>query len=136
MPTRLEIPILKVEDTESFASRVQRIMAKTLNLSSLELLDEAEIPDEVRFTTRHSVTAIYALAPNSGYWSIGTSEKMRLEAERCLGKRHLISLLRLKCAEIPERRYLLVLWIGLSLISLDWPFFSTVQSSSVILTLL
>ncbi|CAM9967816.1 unnamed protein product [Ascophyllum nodosum] len=44
--TALTASGFQVEDTESFASRVQRIMAKTLNLSSLELLDEAEIPDE------------------------------------------------------------------------------------------
>ena len=37
----------QVEDTEAFASRVQRAMAKTLSLNSMELLEEAEIPDEV-----------------------------------------------------------------------------------------
>lgn len=36
-----------MEDTEAFANRVQRAMAKTLNLGSMELLEEAEIPDEV-----------------------------------------------------------------------------------------
>ncbi|CAN0385945.1 unnamed protein product [Pylaiella littoralis] len=35
-----------VEDTTAFANRVQRVMAKSLNLSSMELLEEAEIPDE------------------------------------------------------------------------------------------
>ncbi|CAB1121234.1 HSP90 [Ectocarpus sp. CCAP 1310/34] len=35
-----------VEDTEAFANRVQRAMAKTLNLSSMDLLEEVEIPDE------------------------------------------------------------------------------------------
>lgn len=37
----------QVEDTEAFANRVQRTMAKTLNLSSMDLLEEMEIPDEV-----------------------------------------------------------------------------------------
>ncbi|CAN0000569.1 unnamed protein product [Ectocarpus sp. 8 AP-2014] len=37
---------LPVEDTEAFANRVQRAMAKTLNLSSMDLLEEMEIPDE------------------------------------------------------------------------------------------
>ena len=37
----------QVEDTEAFTNRVQRAMAKTLNLSSMDLLEEAEIPDEV-----------------------------------------------------------------------------------------
>lgn len=37
----------QVEDTEAFANRVQRAMAKTLNLSSMDLLEEMEIPDEV-----------------------------------------------------------------------------------------
>ncbi|CAN0442807.1 unnamed protein product, partial [Ectocarpus sp. 13 AM-2016] len=36
----------QVEDTEAFANRVQRAMAKTLNLSSMDLLEEMEIPDE------------------------------------------------------------------------------------------
>lgn len=40
--------VLQVEDTKAFANRVQRAMAQTLNLSSMELLEEAEIPDEVR----------------------------------------------------------------------------------------
>ncbi|CAM9424174.1 unnamed protein product [Hapterophycus canaliculatus] len=35
-----------VEDTEAFASRVQRAMAKTLNLGSMDLLDEMDIPEE------------------------------------------------------------------------------------------
>lgn len=38
----------QVDDTEAFASRVHRAMAKTLNLGSMELLEEAEIPDEVQ----------------------------------------------------------------------------------------
>lgn len=38
----------QVEDTEAFASRVQRAMAKTLSLNSMELLEEADIPDEVQ----------------------------------------------------------------------------------------
>lgn len=37
----------QVDDTEAFSSRVHRAMAKTLNLSSMELLEEADIPDEV-----------------------------------------------------------------------------------------
>lgn len=37
----------QVDDTEAFSGRVHRAMAKTLNLSSMELLEEADIPDEV-----------------------------------------------------------------------------------------
>lgn len=40
--------MFQVEDTEAFANRVQGAMAKTLNLDSMDLLEEAEIPDEVR----------------------------------------------------------------------------------------
>lgn len=36
-----------MEDTEAFASRVHRVMAKTLNIMSMELLEEADIPEEV-----------------------------------------------------------------------------------------
>lgn len=44
--TALTASGFQVEDTEAFANRVQRAMAKTLNLSSMDLLEEAEIPDE------------------------------------------------------------------------------------------
>lgn len=37
----------QVDDTEAFSTRVHRAMAKTLNLSSMELLEEADIPEEV-----------------------------------------------------------------------------------------
>eukprot|EP00903_Cladosiphon_okamuranus_P010270 g9724.t1 len=44
--TALTASGFQVEDTEAFATRVQRAMAKTLNLGSMDLLEEAEIPDE------------------------------------------------------------------------------------------
>lgn len=50
-----------MEDTEAFASRVQRAMAKTLSLNSMELLEEADIPDEVRWKYE-ALTLLYHLA--------------------------------------------------------------------------
>ncbi|CAM9869682.1 unnamed protein product [Scytosiphon promiscuus] len=44
--TALTASGFQVEDTEAFANRVQRAMAKTLNLGSMDLLDEMEIPEE------------------------------------------------------------------------------------------
>lgn len=42
----------QVEDVESFSSRVHRAMAKTLNLTDMELLPEADIPDEASADSR------------------------------------------------------------------------------------
>lgn len=41
---------VQVEDVEGFSARVHRAMAKTMNLGTMDLLPEADIPEEVNNT--------------------------------------------------------------------------------------